>query len=201
MARQFSGFFDSIEGDERSYVAEEFATYFRAFFGDGLKTLDGDNLRVTVNEADMTVTIRPGTAVIQGYMYGLSDDGGDPLALTVAAPGAQTRIDRVVLRLDRTTNVRSIFPAILQGSSPTTPPALTRNADIWEISLARVTVRPGASFLLQTDISDERADPAVCGVVEPYSIKQYINQGVKTTDSPTFVQVTANKVIGAVLVP
>jgi hypothetical protein len=190
MSRQFAGFFDSIEGDERSYVAEEFAQYFRAFFSDGVTAL-GENLQVTALGTSMQVTVSPGIGAIQGYFYGLFDDGGDPLQLVVSAPGAQTRIARIVLRLDRTTDVRSILPAVLKGSSSSAPPALTQNSDLWEISLAQIDVRPGVSVIEQADITDERADNGICGVIEPYSVKQYINQGVKTTDTPTFAGINA----------
>lgn len=192
MARQFSCFFDSIEGDERNYVAEEFAQYFRAFFNDGVKEL-GDNLKVVANGTNMAVRIQPGTGVLQGYFYGLFDDGGGPLELTLDAAGTQTRVDRIVLRLNRTTDVRSIVPTIIKGAAGGDAPAILRTDDLWDLSLAQITVPPGVSVLGPAHIFDERGDSAVCGIIEPYAVKQYLNQGVRTTDSPTF-----EKVIGAV---
>lgn len=192
MARQFYGFFDSADEDLREYVADDFAQVLRGFFGDGVKAL-GENLRVTPGAEGLTTQITSGMAAIQGYMYGLYDDGGGPLQLTHVEADVLPRIDRVALRLDRATATRSIAPVVLRGTPAASPlaPALTRNGIVWEISLARVAIAAGADEIVGGNITDERADDAVCGVIEPHQIKEYVNQGVKTTDTPTFTGINA----------
>jgi hypothetical protein len=187
MARQFFGFFDSSGADIREYVADDFAQVLRGFFGDGVQSL-GSNLQVVPGADGLTTQITPGLAAIQGYMYGLFDDGGDHLQLVHVEADALPRIDRVILRLDRANGTRSISPMVLRGTPDMSPlpPALTRNGIVWEISLAQVSIAAAAETVYETDITDERVDGTVCGVIEPHRIKEYVNQGVKTTDTPTF---------------
>jgi len=159
-------FFDSTAEDTRSYIAEEFAAYFRAFFGDGVKAI-GENLQITPDETGLQVIVAPGIAAIQGYFYAMVDDGSGAFVLQHAAPDASARYDRIVLRLDRSTETRSIAAQILKGTPGASPqpPALTRNDTVWEISLAKVAIAPGASSLTSANITDEREDVSVCGLV------------------------------------
>jgi hypothetical protein len=158
-----SGFFDSIAEDPREYTADEFAEYFRRVLTDGIFN-GGTNLQVTADGTNMNVNIADGYAWIQGYMYKVYD--GHTLTLDTADP-TLNRIDRIVLRLDKSLEKRSIEAVVLKGtpSATPTPPVLTRNDNVYEISLAQVEVIAGKSFIEGFQVTDERLDTNVCGLV------------------------------------
>jgi len=197
MALEESRFFDSVENDN-SYYADDFAEYFRMFLKDGVWKL-GENLSVSPGNG-LSVTIDYGAAMVQGYGYWLKDNNTGKKQLNLAGTTAQQRIDRIVLRLDTSLQTRKITLAVLTGEAAAQPvaPDLTRSGNVYEVSLARVHVGANALSVLPEQIVDERADSSLCGVVEPRAVSDYLDQGVKTSDSPTFEKVTANIVIGAV---
>jgi len=197
MALEESRFFDSVENDN-SYYADDFAEYFRMFLKDGVWKL-GENLSVSPGNG-LSVTIDYGAAMVQVYGYWLKDNNTGKKQLNLAGTTAQQRIDRIVLRLDTSLQTRKITLAVLTGEAAAQPvaPDLTRSGNVYEVSLARVHVGANALSVLPEQIVDERADSSLCGVVEPRAVSDYLDQGVKTSDSPTFEKVTANIVIGAV---
>lgn len=160
-------FFDSIDGeDERFYTADEFAEYFRQFLSSGVYAKDGQaGLRVEADEVSMQVGITQGAAFIEGYMYKIDTE---PLTLTLAAADpALNRIDRVVVRLDKTLENRHVKAFVLTGEPSANPsaPQITRDGNIYEISLAKINVTAGKSFVEQSQIIDERTNEDVCGFV------------------------------------
>lgn len=80
------------------------------------------------------------------------------------ADGSRGRIDRVVLRFDAATQGSRI--QVLQGAVGTsTPPELTRSARVYDLCLAQIT-RPGGSTSISAgQITDTRADEALCGLM------------------------------------
>ena len=197
MALEESRFFDSVENDN-SYYADDFAEYFRMFLTNGVWSL-GDNLKVSPGNG-VSVTVNYGAAMIRGYGYWLKEDGGDMKQMNLSTGLSQPRIDRVVLRLDTALQTRRIVLAVLAGEPAAEPvaPGLTRSGNIYELSLAQVRIGANALSVSAADITDERGDAELCGIVEPKAVTTYLNQGVKTTDSPVFEKVTANIVVGAV---
>lgn len=159
-------FFDSVDGeDERYYTADEFAEYFRQFIRNGIFNGSGDNLQVGAKGQDMRTFIKPGYAWIEGYLYKIDIE---PLELYhPMAHASLDRIDRVVIRLDKTLKNRFVKAFVLTGTPAETPqvPELTRNENIYELSLAQVRVLAGKSFIEAYQITDERLNPEVCGVV------------------------------------
>jgi hypothetical protein len=155
-----SSFFNSVNGDRR-YKAEDWAAYFSSFIGNGFFPVPSSGLQVTAG-GGMSITLRAGRAWINGYFYTNDVDATFPLE---TADGVLRRIDRVVIRWDLT--ARNITANIKrsQPSSNPTPPPLQRDADVWEICLADVMIRNGATAISQTDITDQRLNPALCGVV------------------------------------
>ena len=197
MALEESRFFDSVENDN-SYYADDFAEFFRMFLKDGVWQM-GDNLAVSPGNA-LSVVVGYGAAMVQGYGYWLKDDNSGEKQLNLVGASAQPRIDRIVLRLDTSMQTRKVLLAVLTGEAAAQPmaPSLTRNGNIYELSLAQVRVGANALSILPEQIVDERADASLCGVVEPRAVADYLDQGVKTSDSPTFEKVTANIIVGAV---
>lgn len=158
-------FFDSIEGtDERYYTADEFAEYFRLFIRDGIFN-GGENLNVGTAGVDLKTYIKPGYAWIGGYLYKIDTEN---LYLGHDTPDpALDRIDRIVIRLDKSLESRYVKAFILKGIPAASPvaPELTRTDNLYEISLAQVNILAGKSFIEAYQITDERLNNVVCGLV------------------------------------
>ena len=161
---EYYRFFDSIDGtDERYYTADEFAEYFRQVISSGILN-GGNNLQVTCDGTNMDVSILPGYAWLEGYLYKIADE---PLVLTLdAAHSELDRIDRVVIRLDKRLEHRYVKAFILKGEPAEEPSAsaITRDENIYELSLAQVRVIGGKSFIEGGEIIDERLNTEVCGL-------------------------------------
>ncbi|GEM_PF-1832011 len=155
-----SSFFNSVNGD-RKYKAEEIASYFASFIGNGVFPNPSTSLQVASNN-NMTVTLKPGKAWINGYFYSNTDD----LILNInASDGTLDRIDRVVLRLDFVN--REIKAYIKKGMFASNPIATTlqRDMDRYEIGIADIYVGKGTASISQANITDLRQDNNFCGIV------------------------------------
>ena len=118
-----SYFFNDVNND-RVYLAEDFAKYFGTLIANGVFPNPSTNVQVLANiETPMTVTIMPGYAWINGYMYWNQVN----LVKTLEPAYTNPRIDRVVIRW--TSNTRDIKIYILTGTPAAAPvaPDLTRN--------------------------------------------------------------------------
>ncbi|MET7041774.1 PQQ-binding-like beta-propeller repeat protein [Clostridium botulinum] len=152
--------FNSINGDRR-YKAEDFASYFASFIGDGIFPNPSTGLQVIDNN-DMSVAVQAGKGWIKGYFYQNTDD----FILKVdVADSLLNRIDRVVLRLDY--NKRAVNLFIKKGTFASSPvaPLLQRDADIYELGLADIYVRAGVISIIQSNITDLRLNKELCGIV------------------------------------
>ena len=167
MANLWYSHFDSTAEDRRKLLAEDWARYIRGFITDGIRN-GGTCLKASPG-GGMFVNISPGIATVQGYFMEITPDGNgtDYQLLVPAAHPTLSRIDRVVLRLDRTISGRKVTPEILLGTASGSPsaPALTRTQNIWELSLAQVKVSGGAASVSSIDITDERFNSGLCGLM------------------------------------
>jgi hypothetical protein len=166
MALEKSRFFDSV-GDDRTYQADDFAEFFRMLFTDGIRN-GGTNLKVLASGTGMTVHVNYGEAFVQGYPYWLEDNNTGLLPLTIGTASlSQPRIDRVILHLDRSLAERKTRCIVKRGTPAETPlpPALTRGNNIYELSLAQIRVNANATKIEQSNITDERYDSDVCGLM------------------------------------
>ena len=168
MAKIWYGHFDSTETDPRKLLAEDWAGYIRTFITDGIRN-GGTCLQVSSAEQGMTTRIDEGICSIQGYIFKAEEDenGRYITMLHDAAHPTLPRIDRLVLRLDRQIKSRSIIPVVKYGLPAVNPeaPELTRNANIWELSLARVRIDAGISVITPEAVTDERFDNESCGLM------------------------------------
>jgi hypothetical protein len=158
-----SGFFDSTSTDVRTYPARDFADYFAQILTNGVFN-GGQYLNPTATGTDAMVKLSPGYAWIMGYVYSIYSTS---LSLQIQPAASLPRIDRIVLRLDTSLPTRSIRALVIQGSpnsNPTAPP-LTRSGDVYELSLAQVRVDANSTIITQANITDERLNNAVCGLV------------------------------------
>ena len=126
----------------------------------------GTHLGVTAN-GTMAVTLGTGIAWLHyadfaGCVYGNTVGK----ALTVVLADAQyARIDRVCIRLEILNN--KCYAYIKKGTAAASPaaPALQRDASAYEISVAKIAVASGATAINAGNITDERLDEAVCGLM------------------------------------
>ncbi len=156
-----SGFFNSIGGD-RKYDAARFAEYFGSFIGNGIFPQPANGLKVTAN-SNMTVTVQPGKAWINGYFL-VNDDN---YILTIEnADGALNRIDRIVARYDVID--REIRLQVKKGTFSSSPvaPSMQRDSDAYELALADIYIAFGTTSIVQANITDLRKDVNYCGVVD-----------------------------------
>jgi hypothetical protein len=169
-------FFNSTAEDEREYNASEFAEYFVRGYSNGVYRENGlITLRCNNTGTDMNTTISLGSAMIKGYLYTLEEQ---PLVLMHDnAHATLNRIDRIILRLDLNDTARNIKAFILKGTPNTvpTPPSLTRNSLIYEISLCQVYIPSNSATIPVANLTDERMDRSVCGVVSSQLDSEFIN--------------------------
>ena len=141
-----SSFFNSVSGD-RKYKAEDWASYFGSFIGNGVFPVPSTGLQVVAGSG-MQVTVKAGKAWINGYFYNNTSD----LSLTLAtADGVLNRIDRIVVRWDLTNRVISVKAKSSSYSASPTAPAVELGA--------------GVTAITGSSITDKRLDTTVCGVV------------------------------------
>ena len=155
MAQKY-GFFNSVNND-RVYDASDVARFLKKFFTNGVFN---NSLGVSAND-NMTVSVASGSANINGYSY----ENTESLVLDInASDGELGRIDSVIIRLDLTN--RQITTMILEGSYSSDPsqPSITRNATIYDLRLANVSIPAGATRITAGMITDTRFG-AECGNV------------------------------------
>lgn len=160
-------FFNSAPGDERWHYASDFADYFGSVLSSGLISNKNEpvGLQVTVNSGTLTTNVAIGKAIIKGYSY----ENTQPITLTHGIPEqTMDRIDRVVLRWNLRNSARFIKVFVKEGVSATTPipPTLQRDTNVYELSLAKVTIRKNSASIVVSDIVDERANEELCGIVQ-----------------------------------
>lgn len=155
------GFFNSVGGD-RTYDADDISNYFLKLISNGVFATPSNAMQVTAN-GGMTVKVSAGWGFINCKWI----ENNAPYILTLdAADVVLNRIDRIVLRLDYTNRQMGIYVSKGTPASSPMPPFLQRTeGEIWELSLARISVSAGATSIAQADITDERADTSVCGYV------------------------------------
>lgn len=152
-----SGFFASINGD-RKYKSDLIATFFSKLFTNGVFN---NELQVQAND-NMTVTLKSGTAFINGYFYNNTVDKVINISLSDTE---QSRIDSVVLRFSKEN--RQIIADVLEGSYADNPvaPELTRNSNIYELRLCNISVNKQADSITTSMIEDCRFNSTDCGQV------------------------------------
>ena len=157
MAEQYS-FFNSKDHD-RVYNARHWADYFYPLFKSGV--FNG-GLAVTAND-NMTATIAPGYAWIDGYAYHLTE----PLTVDLeTASGNMNRIDNIVVQLDlsnRWIKALTVTGNYYSGAATAKEPETT--ATIHDLIIARVNVAAGTTAITQDMIEDTRINDELCGWV------------------------------------
>ena len=158
MANQFGLFWNS-ENHDRLYDADSFEEWLKKFFTTGV--FNGDLM--VESAGSMVVTVGTGYANVNGKVRFF--DTVDNVTLN-PANGTYPRIDTIVV--ERNDTDREITLKYVQGDySGATPTATApvRTANIYQIVLAQIYVGVGVTEITQADITDTRADTALCGWV------------------------------------
>ncbi len=144
---------------------------------------EGFNVSPTAGTREVTTSL--GVAFAPGVLV---ESDAPTLTLFAANAGATNRTDYVVLRVDWIQKTATF--AVLQGASATAPVLAKQAGVLWEIPLARVTIRPSVTSLVATDI---QACKPIARDIEPF--------GGSNITSNTIAFNSAGVVISSVTIP
>ena len=147
-----------------TYDAEDVSTYLCTRTS-GVYAKD-TNYAVSVT-GPRQITVAPGLAWINYDDFkGVSACSREAVNLTVPdADGTLPRIDRVVLQFDTAANLTAVKLKPGTPAAAPEPPAILQNHNQYELGLCTVSVPAGSSVVTAADITDTRADEAMCGVM------------------------------------
>ena len=147
-----------------TYDAEDVSTYLCTRTS-GVYAKDS-NYAVSVTGARQ-ITVAPGLAWINYDDFkGVSACSREAVNLIVPdADSTLPRIDRVVLQFDTAANLTAVKLKPGTPAAAPEPPAILQNHNQYELGLCTVSVPAGSSVVTAADITDTRADDAVCGVM------------------------------------
>ncbi|MBD5395025.1 MAG: hypothetical protein HDR71_12350 [Lachnospiraceae bacterium] len=150
---------------DRVYYADDWMRYFAAFISSGTFLREPTNLQVIAN-GDMTVTLKPGSMIIDGSRY---DNIRDIIITLDPADGVLDRIDRISISWIK--SERDTHYVVRQGefSYNPVPAECRRTAEYKDYIVADILVRAGAIKINQTDITDQRLNSDVCGLAIPFA--------------------------------
>lgn len=162
---QHSGFWNSllVNGEhDRRYNADDYSNNLAVIISDGVLRSSADDLRPVAN--GMGVDIGIGRAWIRGKHY-YNDTVYN--MVVPAAPTTYPRIDRIMLRFDKSLASRSILLHYEEGTPAASPvaPAPLDNDTYKDLVICDVYVAVNAT---EAVVTDKRADKEVCGWV--YSV-------------------------------
>lgn len=125
-----------------------------------------DNLDLTITAA-RTVSISPGMAWIKNDDFaGKAIAVKDAVELTFDAPyNTLNRIDRVVLRFSAINNETTLLVKKGVAASSPTAPEVVQTPTVFELGLFDVAIPAGLTALTAANITDQRANGAVCGIM------------------------------------
>lgn len=159
MAEQ-SGFFNALESGgvyDRTYNADDFANYFSKFVGDGVFVNPANQLKVVAKNG-LTVTVRRGSAYIEGYWYELTED----MDIILNPNSTRYETKNVICCTLNKTN-REIRLNKKESVTSTTPVV---NGTTHELVLAEIALGVGVGTITNAVITDRRPDDTYCGFVK-----------------------------------
>ncbi|MEO3857493.1 hypothetical protein [Acrocarpospora sp. B8E8] len=125
-----------------------------------------NDLKVSSQAEDLTLSVAPGHAFIEGFHFHLTETTA---VYFTANPTTSPRLDLVVLALDKTSNTISLEVKPGVPAAVPAPPALDSSRDTREIPLATVRVRANAATVLPSEV---------------YEARHYRGRRVRITDTP-----------------
>lgn len=163
------GFFDS-QNHDRMYSADDFGRLFDGIITDGIFDDVGNEFVVTPSGNGLTALIDSGRAWFNNiWIY---NDSRYPITLDDADPQF-TRIDAIVIEINKTDDVRKGFIKVVKGTGAASnpeKPTLTRTDGVYQYALAYVTITPNLLVLTDEEIE------YVVGSEETPFVSAQINQ-------------------------
>ena len=146
------------------YSAEDVATYLCTRTS-GVYSKE-TNFAVSIT-GTRQITVAPGLAWINYDDFkGVSVCSREENVLTVPeADNTLNRVDRVVLQFDTSENITAIKLKTGTPAVAAQPPDILQNHNQYELGLCTISVPAGSTAVTTADITDTRADEAVCGVM------------------------------------
>jgi len=154
---------------DRPVSAEELRTINMMRWTNGVfrspTTKDYQTSMQVIGTDEMAVTVKAGGVMINGAMKAF-----DETTIEIAAADTRNaRVDRIVARFNNSISARDIELAVLTGVAATNPqpPAVTAQANYFELVLADIRVSANAVAVTNDNIADKRNDVTLCGWVKP----------------------------------
>lgn len=148
---------------DRVYLAEDFAKYFSLFISNGVFPNPSTGLQVLAQTIpNMTVTLKPGFAFINGYGY---ENTSDYVFTIDTADGVLNREDSIFIRWYLTDRKIAAYKAVGTPGAEASHVDLIRTKDYWDLCVARITVEAGVTSITQSAITDTRLNTDLCGIV------------------------------------
>lgn len=141
----------SVNGEfDRVYSSDDFADFFKGFWGDGVIPSVKSSLYVEAIENSFSVVVNPGCAIIGGRLYQNTED----YKFTLDTSGDAVRIDYIVVRLDK--SKRAIYLRVLKGADNGLPPTIAQLDSCFDLVLAKIRIPANAQYLADEDLTDMR---------------------------------------------
>lgn len=132
-------------------------------------TPGGTQLQPTLDTANRAIKVASGGAMIRGVRWGCDS----VQSTAIPAASGQDRVDRLVLRLDRTKSTAAeyvVLKVITGTAGSSTPPSITQTEDgIWDEYICRWTSAASGAL---SGLVDERSWMATDGMVPCWSYRR-----------------------------
>ena len=127
----------------------------------------GEDFSLSVSGSDNFVSVAPGVGWIVNSRFAGKVIGSESVEnVNMGLPdAAQPRIDAVVLRFDLNKNGTEFVAKQGRASATPLPPEVERTGTVFELHLAHVYRRAGATAISYADLTDLRTNPQYCGIV------------------------------------
>ena len=150
---------------DRAITAENERDFNKLCWTNGVFTTPVTSLMVRPG-GGMSIEVMPGGCHIEGAR------GYEKNLRRMSISGASSnlsRIDRIIVKFDTAEPVRSIEIYKKEGVPSTTPfpQDIIRQSNYYELVLADIRIPAGATEITNANITDQRANPDLCGMVLP----------------------------------
>lgn len=153
---------DGTLGYDNVIYSADFAEWVSTYFKNGVLVPGGAliSTEMKVTKADDThISIASGNMVVNGRTAFIPT--AVILEITATQPN-MLRLDRVVIELNTEENVNCFQLKVVSGTMSSSPiaPSLTRTEEVYQMSIATITV--GVNGI--TQVKDDRVDDDLCGI-------------------------------------
>lgn len=158
---------------DRAETSDLFAILFENLVGNGVLAQPSNCFQVLAANSGLNVEVQPGFGMVRGHFC--YNNEAQPLSIE-SAPQAYSRIDRVVLRCNYLMRLIEIIIKTGREAVNPAPPGLLRPSagDYYEMCLADIYLTAGQEMIVQSNITDTRANKSLCGYITGLGNQQVI---------------------------